>query len=60
MFRPILFLVSIRLDTIIGKTTHYNMIPTLMVILYHIIYCVVFSDKCIQPDDGKNSIGRNM
>ena len=21
--------------------------------LYHIIYCVVFSDNCIQPDDGQ-------
>jgi len=24
-----------------------------MVILYHIIYCVVFSDNCFQPDDGQ-------
>jgi len=24
-----------------------------MVILYHIVYCVVFSDYCIQPDDGQ-------
>ena len=24
---------------------------TLTAILYHIIYCVVFSDNCIQPDD---------
>jgi len=21
--------------------------------IYHIIYCVVFSDSCIQPDDGQ-------
>jgi len=26
--------------------------PTLMVILCHITYCAVFSDNCIQPDDG--------
>ena len=26
----------------------------LMVLLYHIIYCVVFSYNCIQPDDGQN------
>jgi len=34
----------------------YNMIlltPTLMVILYHIIYCAFFSDNFIQPDDGQ-------
>jgi len=28
--------------------------PTLMIILYHIIYCVVFSDNSNQPDDGQN------
>ena len=27
--------------------------PTLMVILYHVIYCAVFSDNYIQPDDGQ-------
>jgi len=35
------------------KTTQYNMTQTLMVILYRIIYCVVFSDNCIQRDDGQ-------
>jgi len=69
MFRQILFLAIIRLITIIGENyTIYNMIQynhqllatTLMVILYHIMYCVVLSYNYIQPDDGQNSIGRNM
>jgi hypothetical protein len=52
MFWPILFLVIIRLDTIIGENyTIYNMIQYsrqgLVVILYHIIYYVVFSDNLI-------------
>jgi len=25
----------------------------LMIVLYHIIYCIVFSDNCIQPDVGQ-------
>ena len=24
-----------------------------MIVLCHIIYCVIFSDNCIQPDDGQ-------
>ena len=58
MFWPILFLAIIRLDTIIGENyTIYNMIQyrrqCLVVILYPIIYCVVFSDNLIYPDDGQ-------
>ena len=30
-----------------------TVVPTLMIILYRIIYCVAFSDNCIQPDDGQ-------
>ena len=45
------------LDTIIGE--NYTICDTVQyvilysIILYHIIYCVVFSDNCIQPDDGQ-------
>ena len=28
-------------------------LPPLMVIMYRVIYFVVFSDNCIQPDDGQ-------
>ena len=56
MFRPIIFLTVIRWDTIVGKNYTMYMIlftPTLMVILYHIMYCAFFTDNCIQPDDGQ-------
>jgi len=49
MFRTILFVAIIRLGTIIGENnTIYKTIR------YHVIYCGVFSDNCIQPDDGQN------
>jgi len=52
MFRLILFLAIIRLDAIIGENyTIYNM--TQYNHQYHIPYCAVFSDNCIQPDGGQ-------
>jgi hypothetical protein len=43
-----------------GEKSPPLLTPTLMAIMYHILYRVVFSDNGIQPDDGQNSIGRNM
>jgi len=58
MFRPIIFLAIIRLDTIIGENyTIYNMVQYNHQYWYTntdgcvVIYCVVFSDNCIQPED---------
>jgi len=56
MFLPIIYLAIIRLDTIIGENyTIYSMIQYnhQCWCKYHIIHCVVFSDNCIQPDDGQ-------
>jgi len=53
MFWPILFWPASVWIQLSEKTTQYNMIPTLMVILYHVIFCVVFSDNYIQPDYGQ-------